>query len=116
MVSTFHWYVARAPHRIHANLSEQTYLVDETSGTLIGHRNEQLPLDHFNMNKFENEEDNNYRCVSREVVIMAKKSIAMINRGKAEPKMLGYRGNTNGFEYGPSLFPDRIFELPSGRR
>ncbi|KAM0544234.1 hypothetical protein ACHAPJ_011923 [Fusarium lateritium] len=67
-----------------------TYLVDETSGTLIGHRNEQLPLDHFNMNKFENEEDNNYRCVSREVVIMAKKSIAMINR---EPSSAGAKLN-----------------------
>ncbi|KAJ4267087.1 hypothetical protein NW762_003185 [Fusarium torreyae] len=79
--------------KVAANLVQDiplTYLVDETSGTLSGHQKEQLPLDHFNMNKFENEEDDNYRCVSRVVVTMAKKSTTMINR---EPSSAGAKVN-----------------------
>ncbi|EGU88573.1 hypothetical protein FOXB_00906 [Fusarium oxysporum f. sp. conglutinans Fo5176] len=58
-------------------LKAPAFLVDETSGTLSGHQKEELPLDHFSMNKFENEKDNNYQSVSREVVRMAQKSIEM---------------------------------------
>ncbi|KAF4950035.1 hypothetical protein FGADI_8481 [Fusarium gaditjirri] len=58
-------------------LKAPAFLVDETSGTLSGHQKEELPLDHFSMNKFENEHDNNYLSVSREVVRMAQKSLEM---------------------------------------
>ncbi|EXA30664.1 hypothetical protein FOVG_17961 [Fusarium oxysporum f. sp. pisi HDV247] len=58
-------------------LKAPAFLVDETSGTLSGHQKEELPLDHFSMNKFENEQDDNYQSVSREVVRMAQKSIEM---------------------------------------
>ncbi|KAF5673263.1 nb-arc domain-containing protein [Fusarium denticulatum] len=58
-------------------LKAPAFLVDETSGTLSGHQKEELPLDHFSMNKFENEQDNNYQSVSREVVRMAQKSMEM---------------------------------------
>ncbi|KAF4494158.1 kinesin [Fusarium agapanthi] len=58
-------------------LKAPAFLVDETSGTLSGHQKEELPLDHFSMNKFENEQDNNYQSVSRDVVRMAQKSIEM---------------------------------------
>ncbi|CAJ0555493.1 Ff.00g055580.m01.CDS01 [Fusarium sp. VM40] len=58
-------------------LKTPAFLVDETSGTLSGHQKEELPLDHFSMNKFENDQDNNYQSVSREVVRMAQKSVEM---------------------------------------
>lgn len=64
------------------------------------------------MNKFENEQDNNYQSVSREVVRMAQKSIEMSIRGKAEPKMLlPYESDIRGFEYSTDVFPGRVFQL-----
>ncbi|KEY73422.1 hypothetical protein S7711_06841 [Stachybotrys chartarum IBT 7711] len=54
-----------------------TYLVDETSGTLSGHQKEELPLDHFCMNKFEDEYDSNYQSVAREIDRMAQKAVKM---------------------------------------
>lgn len=64
------------------------------------------------MNKFENEQDNNYQSVSREVVRMAQKSVEMSIRGKAEPKMLPpYGSDTSGFENSTGVFPGRVFQL-----
>ncbi|RYP60580.1 hypothetical protein DL771_010471 [Monosporascus sp. 5C6A] len=60
------------------------FVVGESSGTLSGHRKGGLPLDHFAMNKFEDEEDANYASVRREIRIMKNESKAIIDgRGLA---------------------------------
>lgn len=52
----------------------QEFVVDEASGILSGAENQGLPLDHFSMNKFESEEDNNYECVRDQIIDMMDKS------------------------------------------
>ncbi|KAI1662004.1 hypothetical protein F4813DRAFT_343179 [Daldinia decipiens] len=48
------------------------FVVGEMSGTLDGHGKEPLPLDHFQMNKFQGSDDDNYRSVLREILKMIK--------------------------------------------
>ncbi|KAI1780338.1 hypothetical protein F4818DRAFT_435546 [Hypoxylon cercidicola] len=54
------------------NDQPREFLVTEMSGTLSGHDKEALPLDHFQMNKFEDCNDDNYNSVRREIVKMMK--------------------------------------------
>ncbi|KAH6886788.1 putative kinesin [Thelonectria olida] len=48
------------------------FVVSEASGTLSNHMKEGLPLDHFQMNKFEDAEDNHFQRVSEELERMAE--------------------------------------------
>ncbi|KAF9766410.1 hypothetical protein IL306_001196 [Fusarium sp. DS 682] len=48
------------------------FVVNQTSGTLNGHQNQELSLDHFGMNKFEDDQDSHYRSVKREIVRIIK--------------------------------------------
>ncbi|KAI1087795.1 hypothetical protein F5B19DRAFT_474093 [Rostrohypoxylon terebratum] len=48
------------------------FVVGQMSGTLDGHGKEPLPLDHFQMNKFQGSNDDNYRSVLREILKMIK--------------------------------------------
>ncbi|KAM0213594.1 hypothetical protein ACHAQD_009247 [Fusarium lateritium] len=50
----------------------EEFVVDQTSGTLNGHQSQQLSLDHFGMNKFEDAQDSHYRNVKREIVKIIK--------------------------------------------
>ncbi|XXG99884.1 NAD-dependent isocitrate dehydrogenase [Hypoxylon texense] len=62
------------------------FLVTESSGTLNGHENEALPLDHFAMNKFEDSKDTNYHSVRRQIQKMNKESKAIMKgRGLENP-------------------------------
>ncbi|KAE8442032.1 hypothetical protein EG329_003889 [Mollisiaceae sp. DMI_Dod_QoI] len=54
------------------------FVVGVSSGTLSGHLNEGLPLDHFAMNKFEDADDDNYKSVRRQIVKMSEASKAII--------------------------------------
>jgi hypothetical protein len=44
------------------------FVVNQTSGTLNGHQSQELSLDHFSMNKFEDSQDSHYRNVKREII------------------------------------------------
>ncbi|CAG7561103.1 unnamed protein product [Fusarium equiseti] len=44
------------------------FVVNQTSGTLNGHQSQELSLDHFGMNKFEDSQDSHYRNVKREII------------------------------------------------
>ncbi|KAK7423679.1 hypothetical protein QQX98_000869 [Neonectria punicea] len=50
------------------------FVVNEASGSLSGHSKQGLPLNHFHMNKFEDSDDNNYQCVSYQIVKMVKEA------------------------------------------
>ncbi|KAF5012594.1 hypothetical protein FDECE_1361 [Fusarium decemcellulare] len=50
---------------------DQKFVVNQTSGTLNGHQKEGLSLDHFNMNKFQDPQDNHFVCVSRQIAKIA---------------------------------------------
>ncbi|KAJ3579438.1 hypothetical protein NPX13_g1123 [Xylaria arbuscula] len=54
------------------------FLVDQSSGTLIGHEKEGLDKDHFEMNKFIGKDDNNYKVVLRELQKMNNNAMALI--------------------------------------
>ncbi|XDG03867.1 hypothetical protein ABKA04_003482 [Annulohypoxylon sp. FPYF3050] len=47
-------------------------VVGQTSGTLDGHGKEALPLDHFQMNKFQGPDDDNYKSVLRQILKIAE--------------------------------------------
>ncbi|KAI3338180.1 hypothetical protein F4824DRAFT_459924 [Ustulina deusta] len=53
------------------------FLVTESSGTLLGHGKEGLPLDHFSMNKFVSANDNNYKSVRRQILDMNENGRAL---------------------------------------
>lgn len=81
---------------------------------MSGYQKEELPLDHFCMNKFEDEYDSNYLSVAREIDRMAQKAVKMRAKGEAEPKMLlPFQGNPNGFEFGSGLCPGGFYQLSS---
>lgn len=50
----------------------QTFAVTETSAVLQGHHFEGLPVDHFELNRFDGPDDGNFRKVARELKKMAK--------------------------------------------
>ncbi|KAI0882946.1 uncharacterized protein GGS22DRAFT_169128 [Annulohypoxylon maeteangense] len=52
----------------------QEFIVNGSSGILHGHPCECLPLDHFSINKFEDNQDDNYISVRRQIVKMVKGS------------------------------------------
>lgn len=54
-------------------------MINEAAGTLGGHEKESLALDHFSMNKFENEHDNHYKNVMRVVVKMVVRAESLEN-------------------------------------
>ncbi|ROV88121.1 hypothetical protein VMCG_10440 [Cytospora schulzeri] len=54
------------------------FVVDETSGTLSCAQKQGMPLDHFRMNKFEGEQDNNYECVRDQIIDMRDKSAEVL--------------------------------------
>ncbi|KAK7963486.1 hypothetical protein PG988_010460 [Apiospora saccharicola] len=56
------------------------YVASKSSAVLSGHKDRGLPLDHFNLNKFENCEDQGYVVVMREIVKMAKASYDILRR------------------------------------
>lgn len=56
-------------------------MVSESSATLATHRKEGLALDHFGMNKFENEQDNHYQCVLEQIIGMAKEAKDFLEHG-----------------------------------
>lgn len=51
-------------------------MVNETSGTLSGHRSAHFPLDHFNMNKFQSKDCSHYKHIAFEIKRMAKAASA----------------------------------------
>lgn len=59
------------------------FIVNETSGSLNGHQKLGLDLNHFEMNKFENSEDNNYERVVEEILGMVKEA-KQIMAGRSE--------------------------------
>ncbi|KAI1210128.1 uncharacterized protein F4807DRAFT_70597 [Annulohypoxylon truncatum] len=77
----FCFYEQKASHigRV-AGLSgiEPKFLVTESSGTLLGHGKEGLPLDHFSMNKFVSKTDNNFKSVRRQILEMNKNAMELI--------------------------------------
>ncbi|KAK7935971.1 TPR-like protein [Apiospora marii] len=56
------------------------FVATESSSVLPGHKKRMLPLDHFNLNKFENPEDQGYKAVMREIVAMTKASKDILHR------------------------------------
>lgn len=50
------------------------FVINEKSGTLDTEDKEGLALDHFNINKFEDKDDNCYKCVRNQVFVMAQAS------------------------------------------
>jgi hypothetical protein len=58
-------------------------MVNESSGTLNGHRKADLPLDHFSMNKFPSRECNHYKRIAYVIKGMAKEadSMAIVDPG-----------------------------------
>lgn len=58
----------------------QEFVATESSATLSGHQKRALDLDHFNLNKFEDDEDQGYVAVMREIVEMADASKDIISR------------------------------------
>ncbi|KAF7541977.1 hypothetical protein G7Z17_g11846 [Cylindrodendrum hubeiense] len=64
------------------------FVVNESSGTLNGYESNGLELDHFHMNKFENNNDESYQCVKNEIVRMKKGSTKIMQdrtTGKSPP-------------------------------
>ncbi|KAI0435852.1 hypothetical protein F4803DRAFT_544220 [Xylaria telfairii] len=54
------------------------FLVSESSATLAGHEKESLDKDHFQINKFVANDDNNYKIVLRELKKMENNAIELI--------------------------------------
>lgn len=52
-------------------------MIHEASGSLNGHQKRPLPLNHFNINKFEDADDNNYKSVVAQISKMVKGIDAM---------------------------------------
>ncbi len=61
----------------------------ESSGTLLGHGKEGLPLDHFSMNKFVSANDNNYKSVRRQILDMNENGRALAEALRSGESTLG---------------------------
>ena len=59
-------------------------MIGVKAGTLDAADKQGLPLDHFNINKFEDKDDNNYKCVRNQISRMARES-----RGSMEGAVKG---------------------------
>ncbi|KAK5626444.1 hypothetical protein RRF57_002159 [Xylaria bambusicola] len=61
-----------------ASTTAYKFLVSESSATLAGHEKESLYKDHFEINKFVANDDDNYKIVLRELQKMNKNAIELI--------------------------------------
>ncbi|GJC99405.1 hypothetical protein ColKHC_08231 [Colletotrichum higginsianum] len=52
----------------------QEFVVGQSSATLLGHEKQGLALDHFGINKFEDNQDNNYQKVSWRILKMVREA------------------------------------------
>ena len=68
----------------------QELIVGQSSATFDNYQKQGLALDHFGMNKFENEEDGSYHQVRWQLVKMAEKSNRIMDgRGLGKTAHLG---------------------------
>jgi hypothetical protein len=68
-----------------ANLKDhpRVFMVNESSGSLPGYEKLGLTTDHFNINKFESNEDNHYASVVEELHKMGEKSEGLMKQRRA---------------------------------
>ncbi|RYO77015.1 hypothetical protein DL764_010256 [Monosporascus ibericus] len=66
---------------------EEEFVVNESSGTFDHHPKGGLALDHFQINKFENEEDGNYEFVRETIIEMMERTKGILN-GRETSKAL----------------------------
>ncbi|KAK4158894.1 hypothetical protein QBC43DRAFT_273523 [Cladorrhinum sp. PSN259] len=106
--------------------SIEEFVVDEQSGSLHGHRNQGLPLDHFNLNKFTGPQDGNYTAVRFQLVKMAKKAAELgLNTSRMQQRPIPtsaaahHRGTATGMPFisHPTTFAPRsnILQTIAGR-
>ncbi|KAH6689853.1 hypothetical protein F5X68DRAFT_254489 [Plectosphaerella plurivora] len=89
--------------------TNKEFVATEGSATLDGHEKEGLASDHFQMNKFEDNEDGNYKCVKVQIekmVNMAKSTVDEVNTQLPQPQHSDRRVDV---PFAPDLARKRIY-------